>query len=62
MHSYYDSMGFEETHSGEMKDCKKRKCNRERSFYRRLPEIDPWNDGPDSWMEGGMQNARGSGI
>lgn len=51
MHSYYDSLGFEENHPGEMFNCTNRKCVRERRFWRSIPEIDPWNDGPDPWME-----------
>jgi len=56
-HLYYDSMGFEQTHDGDMNDCTKRSCIRERRYYAQLPEIDPWNDGPDPWMEGSL-NAR----
>jgi hypothetical protein len=51
MHSYYDSLGFEENHPGEMFNCTNKKCVRERKFWRSIPEIDPWNDGPDPWME-----------
>jgi hypothetical protein len=56
-HSYFDGMGFEEIHSGSQHDCSTKQCRRERKFLRSLPEIDPWNDGPDPWMEGSL-NAR----
>lgn len=56
-HSYYDSMGFEDRHPGSMRDCVYKVCNKERRFWNSLPEIDPWNDGPDPWMEGSL-NAR----
>ncbi|QNN99268.1 hypothetical protein SEA_FAUST_196 [Streptomyces phage Faust] len=58
-HSYFDGMGFEETHEGSMQDCTLKKCVRERRFWRTRPEIDPWDGGPDPWMEGSL-NARRS--
>ncbi len=56
-HSYFDSMGFEDIHIGSLQDCTTKECRRERKYYRSIPQADPWNDGPDPWMEGSL-NAR----
>ncbi|UUG69495.1 hypothetical protein SEA_SHAM_194 [Streptomyces phage Sham] len=56
-HSYIDGMGFEETHEGSQSDCMTKQCRRERKYYRSISQADPWNDGPDPWMEGSL-NAR----
>jgi len=58
-HSYFDRMGFEETHEGSQSDCPTKQCRKERAYYRRIPAMDPWPDGAgpygtDPWMQEGM--------
>jgi hypothetical protein len=58
-HSYFDRMGFEETHEGSQTDCPTKQCRKERAYYRRIPAMDPWPDGSgpygtDPWMQEGI--------
>jgi hypothetical protein len=58
-HSYYDQMGFEETHEGRQSDCQTKQCRKERAYYRKIPAMDPWPDGSgpygtDPWMQEGI--------